>query len=98
MEWAKVLLRLETESQLEGNWSLVSARRLEAIKEGMIKVVLNKEVHHREDLNKRSALKTTLKAVEDDVKNGPSDQLRVKLDKYNEANLMSKIYNWLKIL
>ena len=28
---------------------------------------------------------TTLKDVEDDVKNGPSDQLKPKLDKYNEA-------------
>ena len=28
---------------------------------------------------------TTLKDVEDDVKNGPSDQLKAKLDKYNEA-------------
>ena len=39
------------------------------------------------------AIHTTLEAVEDDVKNGPSDQLKAKLDKYNEANLMSKIYN-----
>ena len=31
------------------------------------------------------AIYTTLKAVEDDVKNGPSDQLKPKLDKYNEA-------------